>query len=256
MKRCPECTSGFPDTFEFCERDGTTLVADFWDGHPESSKPPAVTRESQEPTDAPPPHALPPPPFDPPGVMVRREYSVSGDSRLRQNWIALALMAVGGIAIGLVFFVVYQTNEDSNQNANELIANGALTQQPVPVLPLRSSSPDSASPSPEPSPSPSESPSPSPQVESAPLTVSSGMVSTGGDEKAGRGPFVIRLTNGTNVEADEVWQTEDGIWYRRRGVATLVDRKDVKAIERVEDKNSSAPASPAPTPASSRVSSP
>jgi len=59
-----------------------------------------------------------------------------------------------------------------------------------------------------------------------------------------------------NVEADEVWQTDDGIWYRRRGIATLLERKDVKAIERPDQKNPSPPVSPTPTPASSRNTTP
>lgn len=245
MKRCLECTSEFPDSFEFCERDGSTLVPENGDGYPELSEPPAITAEQKELTDAPPTYAPSSPPVDPLRVIGTTEYSVN--SRLRQNWIALFLL-VGGVAIGLVFFVVYQpTREARNQNASELIANGSLTQQPVPAPPLRSSPPESASPSPEPSPSPSASPSPATQAESAPLSVSSGMVSTGG---AGRGPFTIHLTNGSNVEADDVWQTEDGIWYRRRGVATLLDRNAVKAIERADEKKSSTPASPSPTPAS------
>ncbi len=55
------------------------------------------------------------------------------------------------------------------------------------------------------------------------------------------------LTNGTSVEADEAWETSEGIWYRRRGVVTLLKRDQVKAIE----KPSPAPAAsvtPAPSP--------
>jgi len=250
MKRCPQCTSGFPDSFEFCERDGSTLIADFWDGDPELSARTPVTGKHLEPT-----VALPPPVY-PPRVGAM-DYSVSFKSRLEENLIPLSLMLIGGVAIGLFFFFLYQPSQRPSQNANELISNGSLAQQPPPVMHSRPSPSDSASPSPEPSPSPSGSPSPSPATqEPAPLLVSSGMVSTGGDEKAGRGPFVIRLTNGNNIEADEVWQTDDGIWYRRSGVATLLNRNDVKAIEKADEKKSSAPAPPAPTPTSSRGAAP
>ena len=246
MKRCPECTSGFPDTFEFCERDGAALVADFWDSKRESSEPRAATGEYQEPTGAPPLQAVAAPTVDAPGLIVMREYAVSGDTRLRQNWQLLAFILVAAVVVGVVLFVLYEpTTEIPNQNANEQIASGALTQQ-IPVVPVRSSPLAEQSPSPEPSPSPcvTRSPSLADQTETASLPLSSGMVSTGGDAKTGRGPIMIRLTNGNNVEADEVWQTDDGIWYRRRGVATLLDRKDVKAIERPGEKNSSTPATP------------
>jgi hypothetical protein len=257
MKRCPECTSGFPDSFEFCERDGATLVPDFWDSHSGLSEPTALRGEQQYPADEPVVLVPSASSVEPPAVIGTIAYPVSIETRLRQNWMMLALMIVAAVGIGLVLFV-YQpfTREAPNQNANELIASGALTQPPIPVLPVRPSPSPIVSPSPEPSPSPSPMPSPATPVESMPVGLSSGMVSTGGDEKTGRGPITIRMTNGMNVEADEVWQTEDGIWYRRRGVATLLERKDVKAIERTEEKNSTPAASPAPTPAAARVTSP
>ena len=254
MKRCPECTSGFPDSFEFCERDGATLVPDFWD---KLSQPPAVTGEHRPPADEPAVFVPAASSVDPPAVIGTIAYPVSIETRLRQNRKMLALMIVAGVVIGLVLFVYRPfTREVPSQNANELIANGALNQQPIPVLPSRPSTSPSESPSPEPSPSPSPMPSPTTEVESMPVGLSSGMVSTGGDGKTGNGPITIRLTNGMSVEADEVWQTEDGIWYRRRGIATLLERKDVKAIERPGEKNSSPTASPAPTPAPSRATSP
>ena len=256
MKRCPECTSGFPDSFEFCERDGATLVPDYWESDAESSAPPAATEQSPQPVDEPIVYTSEMSYVDPP-VVAAIAYPVSVETRLRQNWIMLALMIVAGVAIALFVFV-YQpfTREAPSSNANELVANGALPQQPISALPSRPSPSPSESPSPEPSPSPSAMPSPTVQEESLPSGLSSGMVSTGGDEKKGHGPITIRLTNGMNVEADEVWQTDDGIWYRRRGIATLLERKDVKAIERPDQKNPSPPVSPTPTPASSRNTTP
>jgi hypothetical protein len=47
--------------------------------------------------------------------------------------------------------------------------------------------------------------------------------------KAGGKP-VILLTTGGRIEADEVWRTRDGIWYRRAGIVTLLKRNKVKAI--------------------------
>lgn len=257
MKRCPKCTSGFPDSFEFCDRDGATLIADFWDSDADSSKPPAVASESGQPADE---SEVDTPALsyvEPPAVAGTIVYPVPLDTRLRQNWMMLALLIVAGAVIAVVVFLYKPfTREAPSSNANDLIANEALTQQPIPVLPSRPSPSPMESPSPEPSPSPSASPSPVVQEESVPSGLSSGMVSTGGNEKKGHGPITIRLTNGTNVEADEVWQTDDGIWYRRRGVATLLERKDVKAIERPDQKNSSPSASPATTPTASRSTAP
>jgi hypothetical protein len=258
MKRCPECKTGFQDSVKFCDRDGALLVADFYGTDAESSEPTAVTGDDyQQPADEPKAYTPAESYVDPPAVVGTIAYPVPLDTRLRQNWMMLALLLVAGVVIAVVVFL-YQpfTREAPSPNANDLVTNGSLTQQPIPVLPSRPSPSPSESPSPEPSPSPSASPSPAVQEESVPSGLSSGMVSTGGDEKKGHGPITIRLTNGTNVEADEVWQTDDGIWYRRRGVATLLERKDVKAIERPDQKNLSPSASPAPTPTSSRSTAP
>jgi hypothetical protein len=44
---------------------------------------------------------------------------------------------------------------------------------------------------------------------------------------------VLRLKDGTSVEADEVWDDPHGVWYRRGGVTYHVERALVDKIERV-----------------------
>jgi hypothetical protein len=43
---------------------------------------------------------------------------------------------------------------------------------------------------------------------------------------------VLRLKDGTSVEADEVWDDQHGVWYRRGGVTYHVERALVEGIER------------------------
>jgi len=38
------------------------------------------------------------------------------------------------------------------------------------------------------------------------------------------------LASGGKIEADEVWRTKDGVWYRRNGIVTLLKRAQVKNI--------------------------
>jgi hypothetical protein len=236
MKRCPECDSSFPDTEQFCELDGAALVADYSDSNSDVS-----VDDGPETT-------------SPPGMLGALGYQVPRDRPLRQDWKILTIMAVAGVAISMVLFVVYQrmTRELPGQGSNEPRSNGAVLQQQVPLLPLRPSPSMSASPSPEPSPSPSTTPSPAVQAASARVALSSSPVSTGGNENTRRGQVIIQLTNGTSVEADEVWETREGIWYRRRGVVSLLERDQVKAIE----KPSPAASSPAVTATSSPTASP
>lgn len=233
MKRCPECDSSFPDTYRFCDLDGAELVADYSDSDPNLLVLPADRG---------------------PQALSRREmvgggaYQHSGEARVRQNWKILSIVAVAGLAIGVVLFVVYQRiTREAPEQSSDLSSNEAVTQQPMPLSLSLPTPFASASPSAEPSPSPSAMPSPAAPTESARVALSSSPVSTGGSEETRRGPVMIRLTNGTSVEAEEVWETGEGIWYRHRGVVTLLERNQVKAI----DKKSPPTPSPSATPAAS-----
>jgi hypothetical protein len=270
MKRCPQCASSFPDTVHFCEFDGTRLVTDYLVSNPDLAVPQEepipqtgtspivgaveyqlVAEDLDSNPDLSVPHEEPIPQTGP----TADEYQLSRyprAARPRQNSQILSLIILAGVvaavAIGLVLFIVYQrmTNEAPGQNSNES-SNVAVKQQENPLLSSRPSPSVSESPSPEPSPSPSPKPSPAAQAESAPAGLSSSQVSTGGNEKTRRGPVTIRLTNGTSVEADEAWETREGIWYRRSGVVTLLERDQVKAIEK-PTPTPSASATPATSP--------
>ena len=139
-------------------------------------------------------------------------------------------------AVGLIFsvlvFAIYYGLSRQQQKAS------AATETPVAVEPV-ATPPATPSPSAEVSPSPSPSPSISPSPRSSPEKIStahtratSDPVSTSGPGMGNRqgGKPVIMLTSGGKIEADEVWRTKDGVWYRRNGMVTLLKRGQVKTI--------------------------
>lgn len=269
MKRCPRCASSFPDTVHFCEFDGARLGADYLDSNPDL----AVPQEEPIPQTG---TSAVESQLDAEDLDSNPDLSVADEEQIaqtgtsdadqlhtyaraappRQDSQILSLLVLAGVVaavgIGLVLFIVYQrmTHETAQDNSNAS-SNTPLSQQ-VPLLPSQPSPSVSASPSPEPSPSPSAMPSPAAQAESARAGLSSSLVSTGGNEKTKRGPITIRLTNGNSFEADEVWETREGIWYRYRGVVTLLERDQVQAIEKPSPAAPSVSATPAvkrsPTP--------
>jgi len=132
--------------------------------------------------------------------------------------------------LGILMFAIYYGLSRQQQKA------AAATETPVTVEPVAA---PSATPSPSvavsPLPSPSIAPSPrsSPEKLSAAHTRSaSDPVSTSGPGIGNRqgGKPVIILTSGGRIEADEVWRTKDGVWYRRNGMVTLLKRAQVKTI--------------------------
>jgi len=204
MKRCPQCKSLFPDAENFCELDGTPLVS--------------------EPEPAP----------------------LINQNRSNTNTI-LIVGALLGVVLGLLpvlVYVAWKSGRD-DQNANQASANSNFTQPQLPAQLSRPAPPvPTPSPSEEPSPSPSPEPSPSPQSTPPPIELSSSPVSTAAGAKDKSGPVIIRLQSGHTIEAEEAWQTAEGIWYRRSGVVALLDPKDVKSVERQKAPSPQPTASP------------
>ena len=44
------------------------------------------------------------------------------------------------------------------------------------------------------------------------------------------GKPVIILASGAKIDADEVWRTRDGFWYRKNGIVTLLKHSQVKSV--------------------------
>jgi hypothetical protein len=142
---------------------------------------------------------------------------------------ALPIAAAIGLMLGILVFAVYYGLSRQQQKvsaAPEPIATVEPVAQPL-----------AATPSPEVSPLPSPSVAPSPR--SSPEKFSTAHTRSTADPVSTSGPGigtrqggkpVIMLTSGGKIEADEVWRTKDGVWYRRNGMVTLLKRGQVKSI--------------------------
>ena len=207
MKRCPHCQFIYPDSDNVCDFDETTLVA-------------ATESEIAAITNTPPRLAL-----------TDLAATPSHRSVNRKNRRALPIAAVLGLLLGVGGFAVYFT------------VHRQMNAQPI-LAPAETRS-DSQAPSPSPSPSLMVTPSPEQSVTPAPktspttseksaahATTSVGPISTTAkvsNAKTNRKP-VILLASGGKIEADEVWRTQDGVWYRRNGLVTLLKKNRVKSI--------------------------
>jgi len=209
LKRCPECDSHFPDAEQFCELDGTPLV-----GVEDTPKP--------LPVEAP---------------------------RADSSRALLPIGVVTGVLLGVLLSLIYfaMSRQPAQENSNTTSSSSSARQQeflqPQRPAPLATAS-ASLEPSVEPSPSPTE--TPSPQNGSTHFELSSSDPTAGGARRPSN-PVVITLNTGATIEADEAWQTGEGIWYRKHGVVSLLDPKNVKAVEKVTaEPQPSATKSPSP----------
>lgn len=207
MKRCPECNSFFPDAEHFCEFDGTLLVT----------------------VDDAPANPLP---VERTGVVPQPKSNLG----LLPIGVLMGII-LGGLLV-LVYFAMSRQKVQENSDISSSSSSSRQQESFPPQRPRASASP-SVEPSVEPSPSPTETPSPqsSPQIELS----SSNPISTAPGAK-GSGPVIIKLVSGLTIEADEAWQTGEGIWYRKHGVVSLLNPNNVKAVEKV-----SAASQPSPT---------
>jgi hypothetical protein len=225
MKHCPQCDSSFPETNQYCDLDGTPLISDFSYrmAAPVFEREPVNASDMEE-------------GVRPPGY---------ADARESQVWKIFAVTAIAVVATAAALFFLYQQTQSPNDISSDESSSASANQQSLPLMTARPAPFAGVSPSPEASPSPSATPSPSAQPDAARVVLSSSPVSTGAVEVIKSG-IVIRLTNGTSVEADEVWETGEGIWYRHRGVVTLLERNQVASIVRT----------PAPSPTATPAASP
>ena len=193
MKRCPQCLFLYPDSDERCDFDETPL---------------AVLDEAEI-------------------------EAATGPKTSRRKGRALPIVAAVGLLLGVFVFAIYYGVSQQVRKTSVATQESNIV---APAVPSPTASP-LPSPSPTVSPSPSPTPSPSPKNVSTAVSTSHSRatldpVSTSGPgmgTRQGAKP-VIMLTSGGKIEADEVWRTKDGVWYRRNGIVTLLKRSQVKAI--------------------------
>jgi cytoskeletal protein RodZ len=154
----------------------------------------------------------------------------------------LPIGALLGLLLGCLLFLVYfaMSRQTTQENTN-ISSSSSSAQQQEAVHPPQPAPRATANPSVEPSVEPSASPSESPSPQNSPTEVelSSSSISTA--PKGTSDPVIIKLDSGVTIEADEAWKTAEGIWYRKHGVVSLLDPKNVIAIKKVS------PAAPQPS---------
>jgi hypothetical protein len=203
MKRCPQCLFIYPDSDSRCDFDNTPLV---------------VADEAE--IDA----ATTPSPRQTP-----RRVPGKTDSGKPKRLIVAALIVLAFCLVASVSYFALRKRAGRKAQTVTTIgvsAGRAVSQPPLLVAP-------SPVPGGSPSPAPVEPPKPAaPRIATAHSNSTVAPVSTSGPgmgKKLGGKP-VILLTSGGKIDADEVWRTKDGVWYRRDGIVTLLKPGRVKAI--------------------------
>lgn len=210
MKRCPQCLEAYDGDERFCELDGQELMVD--------------------PTF----HAVAP--ADPPTTPAHQSSERS---------LMVLVGVVGGVFISAVLFIVYSfaSSEpaDSSQLSSRVLQAAPVSRSAQPSQSLTTgqeplarptATPDEITEQPEAETSPEQS---GVSENTAPARINQGPVSTNASTSETNMRTIIQLNDGTTLNVDAAWKEGPGIWYRRGGLVSFIDSKDVKSISTVSD---------------------
>ena len=196
MKRCPECNEVFDEQKAFCDMDGAALVdeRDF----------------------------------------VRAVSQTSHGST--PMWVTGVIGGFIGIILCVLLYIGFLApSRENSQQDHRTSQNTQTPVQPNPVAIAPANIPrpaETASPTETAEASPSPSPSAAVAASTpAPAALNNGPVATGTKAELARGErAIIKMKDGTSVEADAAWEDAQGVWYRRSGLVSFVEKSKVEAI--------------------------
>ncbi|MFN2530400.1 MAG: hypothetical protein ABR555_03785 [Pyrinomonadaceae bacterium] len=201
MKRCPKCNFIYLDEDQLCDLDGATLIE---------------ANEAE---------------IDLPIAALTAEAAVQQNAATNKGSTRRIVVLLIAAVLAFVSTTALLVYESAHSFRNPLSSAPELQRATV------SSRPEPARlANPQSDPAVALAPTatiatPTPAVRSTRTAVSNSPLSTGSQEQTQTGHIVIYLENGAQIDADEVWRAKEGIWYRRSGMVTLLNRSQVKSIE-------------------------
>jgi hypothetical protein len=157
-------------------------------------------------------------------------------------WVTGAIGGLIGVIICVLLYMLFLAAGRQNDLEQDRRAarrrKQPVTPSQVALVPTNNQIP-APSPSPEESPA-EEAPSPSPAASAAtpaPAALNNGPIATGTKkELAGGDRAIIKMKDGSTVEADAAWEDAQGIWFRRSGLVSFVEKSRVEAITEPQRK--------------------
>jgi hypothetical protein len=217
MKQCPECNEVFDNLKAFCDMDGAELVR-------LTDSPRAISQTN----------------------------AAAGAGSI---WVTGVIGGLVGIIVCVLLYLAFlapgreTAQQDHRNNPNTETAPTKSNQ--VAVVPTGQLPPSETTASPTESETPAEaeaSPAASPAAPAAPppAALNNGPIATGGKNGSNGERAIIKMKDGSSLEADAAWEDAQGIWFRRSGFVTFLDRSRVEAITEPPQKRPASAETKAP----------
>lgn len=213
MKQCPVCKETFDDQKAFCDMDGSELV---------------------DQTDS--------------LRAALSQANPAASSASASAWVTGTIGGLIGIIICVLLYMLFlgpgqQKSLEEERRANETKETTAVKPSQVALVPVNNQIP-APSPIPSETASPAEAASPSPAAPAAatppPAALNNGPIATGTKEAAKSEHAIIKMKDGSIVEADAAWEDAQGVWFRRSGLVSFVEKSRVEAITEPQRKPAAA----------------
>ncbi len=204
MKQCPECNEVFDDLKAFCDMDGAELV---------------------DQTDT-----------------IRAALTQANPSSANAStWVTGAIGGLIGVIVCILLYILFlipgqQATLEEDRRKAETKETTAVKPSQVALLPtVQSTATETPSPTETESPAeetPSPTESPAAATTPPPAALNNGPIATGTREQqfAGGDRAIIKMKDGSTVEVDAAWEDAQGIWFRRSGLVSFVEKSRVEAI--------------------------
>jgi hypothetical protein len=213
MKQCPECNEVFDNQKAFCDMDGSELV--------QLTDSPRAISQTNTPAGATP------------------------------GWMTGVIGGLIGIVVCVLLYIAFlapnreTAQQDRSNNQNTVTTPPGPNQ--IAVVPTNQVPPaETASPTESPADaeaSPEASPVAPATTTTPPAALNKGPIATGGKYVSTGERAIVKMKDGSTLEADAAWEDAQGIWYRRSGVVSFLDKSRVEAITEPPQK----PPAPAET---------
>ncbi len=197
MKQCPVCNEQFDDQELFCDQDGANLL---------------------DQTDS-----------------LREALNHAQPKQASSAWITGAIGGFIGVIICVLLYLLFLApsqreldNQDRRSSQTQQTAPVRSTQLAAAPAPQATPAVETESPSPEEEAVASPSPAAAPPTTAAALN--NGPIATGTKEARNSERAIIKMRDGSSVEADAAWEDAQGVWYRRSGLVSFVEKSRVEAI--------------------------
>jgi hypothetical protein len=219
MKQCPACNETFEDNDAFCDLDGVALI-----------DPTDALRDS----------------------LTTYATPLQGSS---SAWVTGTIGGFIGILISVLLYALFlmpgnrrdldtkQSRASQSRGMTDPRSNRVAV-APTPLTVAPAPSPSSEDVAATASPNPTQTPAVPPSASTATAALNRGPIATGSRQSTEGDRAIIRMTDGSSVEADAAWEDSQGVWYRRSGLVSFVERDRVDTITGVSPRGSDSPATP------------